>query len=120
MPEPMIMNWQGGEHAFLLDLGCVEALEEKFDCSAHAIAIEFFAKRPMLKWLREVLRLGLIGGGMERVAAARLVNDVLERCGPINLLPLASAVLFHGLFREGHGDEAAPGELKAGTAPQKE
>lgn len=116
MREPLILNWAGGEHPFLLRIGERLALEQACDSGVGAILARLMtAREGVFAWFQrdvtETLRLGLIGGGMDRVDAARLVTNADERAGTITLASEALMVLYHSLSAERvEEDPAEPDE----------
>ena len=73
------LNWPGGEHAFRLRLGELQALQEKCDAGPEMVLQRIRLGVWQVNDLVETLRLGLIGAGMERDAARKLVVDAFER-----------------------------------------
>ena len=73
------LNWPGGEHAFRLRLGELQALQEKCDAGPEMVLQRIRLGVWQVNDLFETLRLGLIGGGMDRDAARKLVVDTFER-----------------------------------------
>ena len=73
------LNWPGGEHAFRLRLGELQALQEKCDAGPEMVLQRIRLGVWQVNDLFETLRFGLIGGGMDRDAARKLVVDTFER-----------------------------------------
>ena len=73
------LNWPGGEHAFRLRLGELQALQEKCDAGPELILQRVRLGVWQVNDLFETLRLGLIGGGVDRDSARKLVIDAFER-----------------------------------------
>jgi hypothetical protein len=105
----------GKDRTFLLTIGGLEELQDLTRFGPRAllqrIAAEF---RP--DDIRETLRLGLIGGGMEGEAAARMVDREvvpgrLLKCGAPAIAVLSRAL-------DGDEDDA-PGESKAAKAKRR-
>jgi hypothetical protein len=80
-----------GDHDFALRIGECEELEETF--SAGLMPILSRVSEVRTKEIREVLRLALIGGGMEKEPAARLVERHVEPAYLAECSVLASEVL---------------------------
>jgi len=105
-----------GEYTFRLGLGELEELERKCDLGVFQIAgrLSPDARQARLVEIREVIRLGLIGGGMKPVdAMAKVARYVDER--PLDeSRDVAYAVVLAGLTRL-HSIEADPpsGEAQA-------
>lgn len=73
------LNWPGGEHAFRLRLGELQALQEKCDAGPELVLQRIRLGVWQVNDLFETLRFGLIGGGMDRDAARKLVSDSFDR-----------------------------------------
>ncbi|WP_347139433.1 gene transfer agent family protein [Paracoccus sp. SSK6] len=110
MREPIVLNWAGGEHPFLLRIGEMIALEKA--CGS-GIAPVFARLRSSLTgaptWhvadITETLRLGMIGGGIPRQEAQEIVSVTVDRVGLMALAPTAMSVLFASLKSDGDEEE---------------
>lgn len=96
--EPVIVVWPGGEHEMRLALAQLEGLQSKLDAGP-----EFLLNRIRLgQWkaadLFEVLRWGLIGGGMERLEAEKLMQRVIDQHPLGEFKGPALEVLSHAVF----------------------
>jgi hypothetical protein len=102
------------EHTFRLAIGQLIELEEKRDAGAPLILNRLLSATWFVSDVREVIRLGLIGGGMPATDAIRLVKRYVEDVPSWqeNAL-LATAVL--GAALQGVEDEPAPGKPEAGA-----
>lgn len=105
-------NWGDGSHDFRLGLAEIEEIEAKCDKSLFVIAAELRGRMAKLAEIREVLRCGLIGGGMAPVAALTLVRRYLDERPMVESVATAYAVAVAGLARV-HGDELQSGEAEA-------
>lgn len=76
--QPSIIRWPGGEHAFRLGIAELRALQQTTDCGPEHLANRISLGQWHVDDLREVLRNGLIGGGMAHVEAVQLVDRVFE------------------------------------------
>lgn len=100
-----------GQHEFRLAIGQLEELQEKCDAGPEEIYARLGGARWRLQDVRETLRLGLIGGGMEPAKAVVLVN---RYAGDGQIFPwkeTCRTILLDALV--GGADEAL-GEPKAG------
>ena len=68
------------------------------------------------RWLHDIIRLGLIGGGMEPVPALRLVRRYVDVRPLSESLEPAKAILMAAIVG---GDEDEPGEIEGETAPSR-
>jgi hypothetical protein len=117
---PAIVVWPGGEHEMRLALAQLEGLQNKLDAGP-----EFLLNRLRLgQWkaadLFEVLRWGLIGGGMGHVEAEKLMQRVFDQ-HPLSAFKGPSLeVLAHAMFgpsddpvgETGPVTEPTPGQQK--------
>jgi Phage tail tube protein, GTA-gp10 len=116
----------GEERVFALYLGQWEELEEKFGFGP----LEIFAKLSRLefraKWLHEITRLGLIGGGMSPAAAKRLVERYVDSVPFAEAWPLVFQIVARSCYRpneEGDGKKkeiAGNGQLSSDFPPSTE
>lgn len=113
--QPERLVWAGGEHDFLLAaIGQLKALEQSRDSGPLEIYVRIVNGTYRGDDITEVLRLGLIGGGMDKDEARKLVVGSLNLASINSLRVTAIAVLNNTLFWDGRGDE--PGEAQAGEA----
>ena len=112
MNEPI--NWLGGEHVFSLKIGELRALQENCDAGPEEIAKRFYDGTWRVDDLVETIRLGLIGGGMDRAEAMKTINRVVDQHGWLNVKPTAYAVI--SLALTGPGDDT-PGEPEGVETP---
>jgi hypothetical protein len=121
------LDWADGTYTFRLGLSEIEEIEEKRDLSLFALArrLSPVERDARLADVREVLRLGLIGGGMKPVDALTMVRRYIEERPIDENRDTAYAVVLAGLARV-NSEEAAPsGEAEAAktsasTSPQSE
>ena len=78
MSAEMIV-WPGGEHPFRLALAQLEGLQQKTDCGPEWLAMKLRSGQWTATEVFEVLRWGLIGGGMGDAAAKKAVADAFDR-----------------------------------------
>lgn len=95
MMEPNKFFFGDGEHAFAFDLATIETLERETDTGVPALVRGFLGSDYRATDLKNTIRLGLIGGGMDPEAAAKLVENYflahgLERCRIIAALALSA------------------------------
>lgn len=102
-------DWADGEHRFRLALGQLRELQEKTGASPFEIFERLSARRPMVDDLREVLRLGLTGGGLAPVEALRLVRTHVDERPLAEAIVPALTVLAAALF--------GPAEDEPGKSP---
>lgn len=92
------ISWADGEHTFRLPYAQLRELQDKTGCGPEELAERIRSGRWRVDDLREVIRLGLIGGGMEPMQALTLViryvdnRPWLENKQPAYLILLAILV----------------------------
>lgn len=121
--QTFTLNWAGGEHEFALRLGELEALQES--CGAGPgevlgrLAVSAANKTLVGTWrvadVFDTIKLGLIGGGMERQDAADLVRTALDRSGFIALIVTAADILSSALM----GPSSQSSEQEGEALPEK-
>jgi hypothetical protein len=114
MPHAMTMKWQGGEHPFLLRIGELRVLDDRLTDGAMAAFARLRVLRPKFNDVYEVVRQGLIGGGMPDREASALVAMLEEQHGIGPMVPLAQSILFQAFYRREETEE--PGEM---SRPEK-
>lgn len=67
-----MITWPDEERRYRLDIGRIEELEEKCDKGSQEIFTALGDGSWRVKWVRETIRLGLIGGGLDPVRALGL------------------------------------------------
>lgn len=80
MPKTSVeIQWANGDYSFALKAKQIEELEHLCDAGIGRIAMAVFSKVDYkFKYLREAIRLGLIGGGVAPVEAKRLVEMYVD------------------------------------------
>lgn len=113
MGGSITLKWQGGEHSFLLRIGELRALDDRLYEGAMAASGRLRLLKPRFNDVYEVVRQGLIGGGMPEREASILVETVESQSGIGPLVPLAQAILLQAFYRQ---EEEDSGEK---TRPEK-
>ncbi|MEM9965010.1 MAG: gene transfer agent family protein [Asticcacaulis sp.] len=102
-----------GKHDFQLDIPRLEELQEKVDLGPEALARAIASGNWRAEHLRETIRLGLIGAGMEPEAAFKLV----ERYAGAGYLSGCKSVAYEILMAAMAG--APDGDGKGGVKSRK-
>lgn len=97
MGQPLSLVWAGGEHDFRLTLGSLRALQDACNAGPFEIRNRLLTQTARVNDVTETLRLGLMGGGMEKDAAQKLVIGTAEASGLLDLVFPALSVLTHAL-----------------------
>lgn len=113
-----VIVWPGGEHSFRLALAQLQGLQQATDCGPEWLAMKLRSGQWLATEAFEVLRWGLIGGGMDAGAAKKAVLDAFDR-HPVGAFKVpALAVMMASLY--GPADDPAgkpsPAGVEAPTA----
>ncbi|QEN86878.1 gene transfer agent family protein [Labrys sp. KNU-23] len=113
-------TWADGQYSFALPLGQLEELQEKADCGPLALLERMRNGTWREADLRQTIRLGLIGGGLEPTAALRMVERYVYPARPLmeGLLPAQSilAAALWGVEDDQPGKDQADGMAEPGLA----
>jgi len=108
----LTLDWADGTYPFRLAIGELRELQEKVDCGP----LVLFRRLQDGSWrvddMAQILRLGLIGGGMTPAEALRLTRVYVEQRPPLENVLHAQGVLWVALA--GAPDEAAVQKKSAG------
>lgn len=101
------LDFGDGTYTFRLGLAEIEELEEKRDAALFALArrLDPSMREARLADVMEVIRLGLIGGGMKPVEAMVIVRRYVDGRPLDESRDVAFAVVLAGLMRV-HSDQA--------------
>lgn len=121
MPQPgeVTLPWLGGEHVFrLASYGQLRLLQESCDAGPQEVLQRLMGGRWRVDDVREVLRIGLIGGGMAPEKAIALLKvTVDESANWIEFAALAKSIVLAGLLAGSKAAEDDPvGKPGAGKA----
>lgn len=108
----------GDEHRFRLAIAGLRDIQEATKSSPFTVLARLQSHQPMVEDLREVLRHGLIGGGMKAPEAAKAIERWVDGEPLADSIVPAIAVLAAGLY--GPPDEDAgksPAASEARTPP---
>lgn len=107
------LDWADGLKVFRLGWGEIIQLQEACDAGPYVVLQRLITGGWKVQDISSVIRLGLVGGGLEPAKALKLVRDYVESRPPMENTMLASAILNAGLM--GAPDEL-PGEESGETA----
>jgi hypothetical protein len=108
------LAWADGEYDFRLGLGQIEELQEACDAGPYVILQHLIAGTWRVKMIRETLRLGLIGGGMQPTQAIKLIQRYHDELPWAHNVKQATAVMHAAVL--GAPDGEKPGKAKAARA----
>lgn len=118
------LDWGDGAYQFALYWKQIGELQEKCDAGPHVILTRLIAGNWRIEDISNVIRLGLIGGGMEPIPALKLVRNYVEGRPPMENLLHAQAILSAGLMgapdeddvKKNSGARTATGSTASPTA----
>lgn len=96
--RPIELVWPGGEHTFDLRIGELQALQDACDAGPEFILNRILAGQWRYADLFDTIRLGLIGGGMERAEASKVARNAFERSPLVSFKLTASSILGQALY----------------------
>lgn len=121
------LDWADGTYSFRLSLEGIEELEERRDVSLFALAKRLAEREARLADIREVIRIGLIGGGMQPADALGKLRRYLDERPMDDNRDTAYAVALAGLMRvytlekeTDQGEADAAKSKVASTSPPSE
>lgn len=92
-PTAVTMPWGDGEYTFDLPLGMIREVEDKCGAGVFVVFGRFAGQACSATDIREVIRCGLIGGGLTPSEARSRVALYVDERPLIESLPVALAVL---------------------------
>ncbi|MBC7154491.1 MAG: gene transfer agent family protein [Rhodobacteraceae bacterium] len=114
MRNKITINWVQGEHDFALNIGELRALQKNCDSGPELIMTRLSAGSWLVDDIFEVLRLGLIGAGMDAKDAGPMVRRAFDQSPALSLKLPAYQVLAAALT----GEEGDPVGEREGVTPQ--
>nr|WP_319250505.1 gene transfer agent family protein [uncultured Celeribacter sp.] len=129
------LDWADGTYPFALKIGQLEELQEK--CAAGPWFIQWALQAALFSdgsgfqppkdmspsYVRETIRLGLIGGGMEAIAALKKVRSYASEGQLTENIQVAYAVIsvaLQGVKEDDPGKEEGEMEAENQTSPEGE
>lgn len=108
------LNWIGGEHEFALNIGELRALQNNCNAGPEQIAMRLIGGEWLVDDIIEIIRLGLIGGGMESKTAGPMVTGLIDRHPLMMLKADALKVLTDALMAD---EDDSLGETAGEASP---
>lgn len=88
------LEFADGTYGFRLAIGELEELQEKTDCGPYTLLRRLLANDWKVDDVRQTIRLGLMGGGTEPIAAKKLVERYVDqRSDWLNNAMIAQAIV---------------------------
>lgn len=110
------LDWADGTYAFRLAWGQLAELQERCDAGPYVVLQRLHNGTWRVEDITNVIRLGLIGGGMAPADALKKVRTYVEDRPPLENVLTAQAVLTAGLMG---APEEKLGEADAADEAQK-
>lgn len=85
--------WVGGEHDFALDIGGLRAVQDACNAGPQELVSRLVTGTWRVDDPLQIIRHGLIGGGMMKPEAARLVENMANAHGLLRLVPTAQLII---------------------------
>jgi hypothetical protein len=111
------LDFANDTYVFRLAWGEIAKLQEERDSGPYVILDRLLSGRWLIQDIAATIRLGLVGGGADPVAALKLVRSYVESRPPLENLVIAQRVLGAGLM--GAADEEEVGK-KSEAASQEQ
>lgn len=112
------LTWGDGPHVFRLAIGEIRELQEKTGCGPMELVKRMIHGTWRIDDIRETVRLGLIGGGLDPIKSLSLVARYVDQRPLAESVPVAQAVLSVLLFGGDEEDRPAPPKDEAATSSQ--
>ena len=112
--------WGEDDRTFRLGWGELEKLQEACDCGPYVLLNRLHSGSWRIEDIREVIRWGLIGGGMKTGDAAVQIKRYVEGMPPAENLEAAQRIMRVGTFGasdETVGEQAAPNQEGTTVSP---
>lgn len=105
------LDFGDGTYSFRLGWGELATLQEECDAGPYMILHRLHSHQWRVQDIANVIRLGLVGGGMPPADALKKIRQYVERRPPLENHPIAIAVISAGLLgapEEPVGEPEAP------------
>lgn len=112
------LTWADGDYTFRLGWGELESLQEACNAGPWVILDRLFTKQCLVGDISNVIRQGLIGGGLEPTAATKLVRNYVEKRPPAENLLFATVILqaaIQGASEEPVGEPQAANQTESNS-----
>ncbi|MEM7296576.1 MAG: gene transfer agent family protein [Pseudomonadota bacterium] len=98
MDNTLGLDWVCGRHTFALNIGELRMLQKNCNAGPEAILIRLRTGLWEVDDIVEILRLGLIGGGMESAEAGPMVRHACDIAPLLSYKPMAYDILAAALI----------------------
>lgn len=115
MARAVELSWPGGRHTFALRIGELRELQDRLNAGPEEVFNRIRSGNWRVNDLVEVVRIGLVGGGMDRDEAGRQIATLIDTT-PLSefkfvaIAALASAIIGYedDPVGEAEGEQAPP------------
>jgi len=111
-------DWADGHYTFRLAIGHWRELRDKTGAGPYELYERVVRRRWFVDDLREVIRLGLIGGGTDPVAALKLVQNYVDERPLLEAVPAALVIMSAALVAP-EGDRSKKGKRRRGKTASR-
>lgn len=105
------LQFGDGEYPFRLRMAQLIELDEKFEIGPQRMLIDYGSNDGRIPWTREIIRLGLIGGGMKPAEAFALIKNYVDQRPIMESVMHAQAILAAAVV--GLPEDEPPGKSEA-------
>lgn len=105
------LQFGDGEYPFRLRMAQLIELDEKFEVGPQRMLIDFGNDNGRVPWTREIIRLGLIGGGMKPAEAFAKVKNYVDQRPFMESVMHAQVILASAVV--GLPEDEPPGKSEA-------
>lgn len=92
------LTWADDDYSFRLGWGELAELQEKTDAGPYVVLNRLYSHQWRVEDISNIIRLGLIGGGMAPATALKKVRTYVEERPPLENHSIAVAILAAGLL----------------------
>lgn len=114
------LAWADGDYSFRLAWGQLAELQEKTNAGPYVVLNRLYNGQWRIEDISNVIRLGLIGGGLKPAEALRLTRTYVEDRPPLENVLVAHAVIAAGLQgapEDAVGEAQGEAETSSTTSP---
>lgn len=116
------IDWADDTYTFRLGWGELAKLQEACDVGPYVVLDRLFDGTWRVEYITNVVRLGLIGGGLDPVLALKKVREYIEARPPAENVMFAQAILSAGILGapdepSGEADAPNPAETASTISP---
>ena len=96
--DTLEITWQGGQHEVALTIGMLRALQDATGLGPLQIMMRFLDSSWQVDEVLHVIRFGLMGGGMAKAEAAKVIDNAYNGQNLMARREPAMEILSHALY----------------------